>query len=103
MLPTGHSTQEEFEAVMLPRHGSGLGMTARRGGADNRKKHASAELPYERLAPKGRIPTSVDWRGTGADGIVKDQVPFFSQCVHVLIPSAALDHYHEKGMSGICR
>ena len=60
--------------MMLPRHGSGLGMTARRGGADNKKKHASAELPYERLAPKGRIPAAVDWRGTGADGIVKDQV-----------------------------
>ena len=57
--------------MMLPRHGSGLGMS-RRAAAVN-KKHASAELPHERLAPKGRIPTAVDWRGTGADGIVKDQ------------------------------
>ena len=61
---------------MLPRHGSGLGMSARRGqGQDaGNRKHASGELPYERLAPKGRIPRAVDWRGTGADGIVKDQV-----------------------------
>lgn len=67
--------------MMLPRHGSGLGMS-RRAAAVN-KKHASAELPHERLAPKGRIPTAVDWRGTGADGIVKDQACTIS----CLVPS----------------
>lgn len=59
--------QEEFEAVMLPRHGQGKGLVARRRGA------GSGELPYERLAPSWRLPTAVDWRGTGADGLVKDQ------------------------------
>ena len=59
--------QEEFEEVMLPRHGQGKGLVARRRGA------GSGELPYERLAPSWRLPTAVDWRGTGADGLVKDQ------------------------------
>ncbi|EIE24547.1 cysteine proteinase [Coccomyxa subellipsoidea C-169] len=60
-------SQEEFEAVMLPRHGAAGGLVARRRGAD------SGELPYERLAPAWRVPRGVDWRGTGADGVVKDQ------------------------------
>ena len=59
--------QEEFEAVMLPRHGAAAGLVSRRRGAD------SGELPYERLAPAWRVPRGVDWRGTGADGVVKDQ------------------------------
>lgn len=51
---------------MLPRHGQARGLTLGR--------HSGAgELPYERLAPKWRLPTAVDWRGTGADGVVKDQ------------------------------
>jgi hypothetical protein len=57
--------QEEFEAVMLPRHGQPRGLASRRSGA--------GELPYERLAPGWRLPSAVDWRGTGADGVVKDQ------------------------------
>ena len=64
--------QEEFEAVMLPRHSAQRGLVRRREGSDARGP--SGELPYERRAPKGRIPTAVDWRGTGADGVVKDQV-----------------------------
>ena len=57
---------------MLPRHGAQRGLVQREEGGD--RKIPSGELPYERLAPKGRIPTAVDWRGTGADGVVKDQV-----------------------------
>lgn len=53
--------------MMLPRHGQAAGLAARRHG------EASGELPYERLAPSWRLPTAVDWRGTGADGLVKDQ------------------------------
>ena len=64
--------QEEFEAVMLPRHSAQRGLVRRGEGSDARGP--SGELPYERRAPKGRIPTAVDWRGTGADGVVKDQV-----------------------------
>ncbi len=30
-------------------------------------------MPYEPLARAGRLPTAVSWRGTAADGIVKDQ------------------------------
>ena len=32
-----------------------------------------AQVPYEPLARAGRLPTTVSWRGTAADGIVKDQ------------------------------
>jgi len=32
-----------------------------------------AQVPYEPLARAGRLPTAVSWRGTAADGIVKDQ------------------------------
>ncbi|CAL5219433.1 g1262 [Coccomyxa viridis] len=58
-------TEEEFLAVMLPRHGQEQGLTSHR--------ESGGEVPYERLAPKGRLPTAVDWRGTGADNVVKDQ------------------------------
>ena len=51
--------------MMLPRHGQEQGLTSH--------KKSGAEVPYERLAPKGRLPTAVDWRGTGADNVVKDQ------------------------------
>ena len=51
---------------MLPRHGKEQGLTSH-------KKRPSGELPYERLAPKGRLPQAVDWRSTGADNVVKDQ------------------------------
>jgi len=57
--------QEEFLAVMLPRHGQEQGLTSHR--------KSGGELPHERLAPKGRLPAAVDWRGTGADNVVKDQ------------------------------
>ena len=39
-----------------------------------KKKPFSAELPYARRVPKGRVPSSVDWRATGAvPSAVKDQ------------------------------
>lgn len=39
-----------------------------------KKKHSSAELPYSRKVPKGRVPSAVEWRGTGAvSAAVKDQ------------------------------
>ena len=69
--PAPQFIQEEFEAVMLPRHGAQRGLVQRDAGD---RRRPSGEVPYERLAPKGRIPTAVDWRGTGADGVVKDQV-----------------------------
>ena len=52
---------------MLPRRGKqgSRGPLALRNGP--------GRLPYERRLPHGRLPRSVDWRGTGADGIVKDQ------------------------------
>ena len=51
--------------MMLPRHGKAQGLTSHR--------KSGGELPYERLVPQGRLPTAVDWRGTGADNVVKDQ------------------------------
>ena len=39
-----------------------------------KKKPFSAELPYSRKVPKDRVPSAVDWRGTGAvPQAVKDQ------------------------------
>ena len=39
-----------------------------------KKKPFSAELPYSREVPKGRVPSAVDWRSTGAvPQAVKDQ------------------------------
>lgn len=62
------SLQEEFEAVMLPRHRQKRGLVARHSGG---KPHA--EVPYKRLAPKGTLPGAVDWRGSLAESVVKDQ------------------------------
>ncbi|KAK9824976.1 hypothetical protein WJX81_002463 [Elliptochloris bilobata] len=62
-------TQEEFKAAMLPRRRiGGLSSSRRR----ERRDH-SAGVPYEPLAHAERLPAAVNWRGTGADGIVKDQ------------------------------
>ena len=63
--PGWRALQEEFLAVMLPRHGKEQGLTSHR--------KSGGEIPHRRLAPEGRLPTEVDWRGTGADNVVKDQ------------------------------
>ena len=60
-----YALQEEFLTVILPRHGQEQGLTSHR--------KSSGEIPHRRLAPEGRLPTAVDWRGTGADNVVKDQ------------------------------
>ena len=57
--------QEEFEAIMLPKKGTG-----RTTNAANKHSH---EIPYKPLADPAKVPTSVSWAGTGADGTVKDQ------------------------------
>ncbi|KAK9815144.1 hypothetical protein WJX73_008694 [Symbiochloris irregularis] len=59
-------SQEEFEAVMLSKQST-------RSPELTAAKHHSAELPYERKVPVGRVPGAVDWRGTPADTSVKDQ------------------------------
>ena len=51
--------------MMLPRHGTEQGLTSHR--------KSGGEIPHRRLAPVGRLPTAVDWRGSGADNVVKDQ------------------------------
>ena len=58
-LTSADESQEEFEGIMLPRHKQKRGMVSR--------SPSSAELPYERKVPKGRIPGAVDWRGSAAD------------------------------------
>lgn len=57
--------QEEFEAVMLPRHSERRGLVSRH--------KSSAEVPYQRRVPKHRVPGTVDWRGSPANQYVKDQ------------------------------
>lgn len=51
---------------MLPRHGLKRGLVAR-------GKQPSAAIPYKRLTPKGAVPGTVDWRGSLANDVVKDQ------------------------------
>ena len=78
---------------MLPRHGKGQGIRSN-------SKH-SAELPYEPMLPADRVPTSVDWSGTGASSFVKDQAVCGScwafstsgtlQAAYFLATGAALD------------
>ena len=57
--------QEEFEAMMLPKKGTG-----RTANTINKHSH---EIPYKPLADPAKVPTSVSWARTGADGTVKDQ------------------------------
>eukprot|EP00891_Asterochloris_glomerata_P008862 jgi/Astpho2/8862/Aster-05494 len=58
-------SQEEFEAIMLPKKGTG-----RTANTVNKHSH---EIPYKPLADPAKVPTSVSWARTGADGTVKDQ------------------------------
>lgn len=60
-------TREEYLAVMLPNHSK-----PREGRNEIPKKY---ELKYEPLADPNKLPTSIDWRKSGADGIgfPKDQ------------------------------
>ena len=53
---------------MLPRHSQKRGLVVRHSDS---KPHAA--LPYERLAPEGTLPGAVDWRGSLAESLVKDQ------------------------------
>jgi cathepsin L len=55
-------SEEEFLSIMLPSHGKYV----------QRPEHSS-DLLHHAVTPKERIPAQVDWRGTGADGPVKDQ------------------------------
>ena len=58
---------------MLPRRGRRLRAPDTSDGPETSDESPPAELPYEPLVPKDRVPRSVDWRGTGADQVVKDQ------------------------------
>ncbi|KAL4539565.1 hypothetical protein Ndes2437B_g02068 [Nannochloris sp. 'desiccata'] len=74
----GDWTREEYLAVMMPRkHRKSTGTISNSNTKETlvksdgkRSKH---EIPYLALSDSGKIPTSVDWRGTGADTGVKDQ------------------------------
>lgn len=55
-------TEDEFLSIILPNHGKQQARPAR-----------SKDLLHKRVIPKARVPTDVDWRGTDADGPVKDQ------------------------------
>lgn len=53
--------QEEFDAIMLPRHNK---------GANNMGKHL---LQHEALTEAASVPSTVSWVGTGGGGVVTDQ------------------------------
>lgn len=55
-------TEEEFMAVMLPNHN-------RKMPRPDRKER----LMHKPVTPRDRVPKSVDWKNSGADGPVKDQ------------------------------
>eukprot|EP00887_Chlorella_sp_A99_P008274 scaffold12.g8274.t1 len=76
----GDWTNEEFLAVMLPRHGRPAPLEASEGEGQDRHRHHDKhtlkrnELPWQNLTDPSRLPRSISWQGTGADGIgVKDQ------------------------------
>ena len=71
----GDWTREEFLAVMLPKHGKKARNDnfAEAQGLEHHKKLEKHEFPYQPMVDVSRIPSTVDWRGTGADSGVKDQ------------------------------
>lgn len=54
-------TQEEFDAIMLPRHNK---------GTNNMGRHL---LQHEALTEAATVPSTVSWVGTGGGGMVTDQ------------------------------
>lgn len=57
--------------MMLPNHGRPRPATT---PTSNGLDHSKYEIPHHPLTDPTRVPRSVDWRGTGADGTaVKDQ------------------------------
>ena len=78
LTPAPSGAQEEYRALMLP--GGGLRGAVRTGPG-------AGEIPYERKAPRGRLPRTVDWRHAGIDAQVKDQAACGS-CWVGLFPSA---------------
>jgi len=53
--------QEEFDAIMLPKHNK---------GANNMGRHL---LQHEPLSEAASVPSTVSWVGTGGGGMVTDQ------------------------------
>jgi len=53
--------QEEFDAIMLPKHNK---------GANNMGRHL---LQHEPLSEAASVPNTVSWVGTGGGGMVTDQ------------------------------
>jgi cathepsin L len=70
----GDWSREEFIAVMLPRKNKNQGSVPMDTSSVEKRHMEKHELPYENLTDTKKIPQSVDWRDTGANGIgVKDQ------------------------------
>ena len=71
----GDWSREEFLAVMLPRHSKKKENEGENGVEQHQRELGKHEVPYAPLTDISKIPTSIDWRGTGANsGGVKDQV-----------------------------
>ena len=63
MLPNHARQQREPKSARLAAAAARLGKAERE----------PYELPYQALTDPARVPRAVDWRGSGADGVVKDQ------------------------------
>lgn len=67
--------KEEFLATILPNHGQPKPSISPKG---------KQPLRHETRVPEHMLPSTVDWRGTGADSPVKDQASCGSCWVSVI-------------------
>lgn len=68
----GDWTKEEFLAVMLPKHAQRDSAPDAAADGPNRER-GRHEIEYAPLIDPRRVPASVSWQGTGADGRPRDQ------------------------------
>jgi len=100
----GDWTREEFLAVMLPRkHRKNASITSNNNAKEtplnSHSKLTKHEVPYRALSDSTKIPTSVDWRGTGADTGVKDQACCGSCWAFGAVGAMESAWFHATGMS----
>jgi C1A family cysteine protease len=107
----GDWTREEYLAVMLPRKHRKITASGANGGTSTTKngekisslgadgKLGKHEIPYSALSDISKIPTSIDWRGTGADTGVKDQANCGSCWAFGAVGAMESAWFHATGQS----
>jgi cathepsin L len=101
----GDWTREEFLAVMLPRKhrkttaGIYPAKNKERTAVESDGKLGNHEVPFTALSDSSKIPTSVDWRGTGADSGVKDQANCGSCWCFGAVGAMEAAWFHSTGQS----